>query len=438
MVNEAVREARAAYTARNPASAAQHAEAEAVMPGGNTRTVLFYDPFPLTIVKGDGCKVWDADGHAYLDFMGEYTAGLAGHSNPKITAAIKAAVDNGLSLSGHTGAEAKFAKIVTERFPAMELLRFTNSGTEATLLALTLARVATGRRKVIAFEGGYHGSVFVFRDAANPVNVPFDWILAAYNDVEATRALIEQHGDDLAAVIVEPMQGSGGCIPAEPAFLSMLRAETEKCGALLVLDEVMTSRLAPGGLQTRYGVRPDLMTLGKYVAGGMSFGAFGGRADLMRRFDPRAPDALGHAGTFNNNTLTMSAGIVAMTEVVTPAALDRVNALGDRLRQRLQDACQAYQAPVCVTGIGSLLTIHAVRGPVRSNADLSGQDHGLKELIFFDLLERGIYLARRGMAALSFEIDERACDAFVAAFQQSLERRVSLFAEAGDLRRANR
>lgn len=438
MVNEALREARAAYTARNPASAAQHAEAEAVMPGGNTRTVLFYEPFPLTIVKGAGCKVWDADGHAYLDFMGEYTAGLAGHSNQKITAAIKAAVDNGLSLSGHTGAEARFAKIISERFPAMELLRFTNSGTEATLLALTLARVATGRRKVIAFEGGYHGSVFVFRDAANPVNIPFDWVLAPYNDVEATRALISQHGEDLAAIIVEPMQGSGGCIPAEPAFMSMLRAEAGKSGALLVLDEVMTSRLAPGGLQTRYGVRPDLMTLGKYVAGGMSFGAFGGRADLMRRFDPRAPDALGHAGTFNNNTLTMSAGVVAMTEVVTPAALDRVNALGDRLRQRLQDACEAYQAPVCVTGIGSLLTIHAVRGPVRSNADLAGQDHGLKELIFFDLLERGIYVARRGMAALSFEIDESGCDAFVAAFEQSLERRVSLFAEAADARRSHR
>jgi len=435
-LDEAVQAARASFIARNPASAAQHAEAEAFMPGGNTRTVLFYEPFPLTIVKGDGCKVWDADGHTYLDFMGEYTAGIAGHSNPKIAAAIKAAVDNGLSLSGHTRAEARFARIVSERFPAMELLRFTNSGTEATLLALTLARVATGRKKVMAFDGGYHGSVFVFKDAINQVNVPFDWVFAPYNDVEATRALIERHRDDLAAVIVEPMQGSGGCIPAEQEFLSMLRAETQKAGALLVFDEVMTSRLAPGGLQTRYSIRPDLMTLGKYIGGGMSFGAFGGRADLMRRFDPRTPGALGHAGTFNNNTLTMSAGIVAMTEVVTQAALDRVNALGDALRQRLQAACEAYQAPLCVTGIGSLLTIHAVRGPVRSNADLAGQDQRIKELVFFDLLERGIYLARRGMAALSFEIDENACDAFVAAFEASLEKRGSLFAEASRSHRA--
>jgi len=204
----------------------------------------------------------------------------------------------------------------------------------------------------MAFDGGYHGSVFVFRDAVNQVNVPFDWVFAPYNDVEAARSLIERHRDDLAAVIVEPMQGSGGCIPAEQVFLSMLRAETQKTGALLVFDEVMTSRLAPGGLQTRYGVRPDLMTLGKYIAGGMSFGAFGGRADLMRRFDPRTPGALGHAGTFNNNTLTMSAGVVAMTEVVTPAALDRVNAPGDRLRQRPQAAWEAYKGPFFGPGVG--------------------------------------------------------------------------------------
>jgi glutamate-1-semialdehyde 2,1-aminomutase len=437
-IAEAVRQAHSSFAARNPASAAQHADAAAFMPGGNTRTVLFYEPFPLTIVKGEGCKLWDADGHDYFDFMGEYTAGIAGHSNPRIVEAIKAAVDNGLSLSGHTRAEARFAQIVSERFPAMELLRFTNSGTEATLLALTLARVTTGRKKVMAFDGGYHGSVFVFRDAVNQVNVPFDWIFAPYNDVETTKSLIERHRNDLAAVIVEPMQGSGGCIPAEQAFLTMLRAETRDAGALLVFDEVMTSRLAPGGLQTRYGIRPDLMTLGKYIGGGMSFGAFGGRADLMRRFDPRTPGALGHAGTFNNNSLTMSAGIVAMTEVVTQAALDRVNAIGDNLRQRLQAACEAYQAPLCVTGIGSLLTIHGVKGPVRSNADLAGQDQRIKELVFFDLLERGIYLARRGMAALSFEIDENACDAFVTAFEQTLERRVSLFTEASGLHQTGR
>lgn len=436
-LDEAVREARQAFVARNPLSKTQYEDATRVMPGGNTRTVLFYEPFPLTVVRGEGCSVWDADGHRYFDFMGEYTAGLAGHSNPVIAEAIKTAVDGGLSLSGHTRVEAEFARIVAERFPAMELLRFTNSGTEATLLALTLARIATGRKKVLAFDGGYHGSVFVFKDAVNQVNVPFDWIFAPYNDVETAEKLIAAHASELAAVIVEPMQGSGGCIPAEKDFLAALRAETTKAGAVLVFDEVMTSRLAPGGLQTRYGIRPDLMTLGKYVAGGMSFGAFGGRADLMRRFDPRVPGALGHAGTFNNNVLTMSAGIAAMTKVVTQDALDRVNARGEALRERLQAMCRQHGAPLCVTGIGSLFTIHGVEGRVRSNADLTGQDQRIKELMFFDLLEHGIYLARRGMAALSFEIDDAACDAFVSAFDRFLKRRASLFAtDAGSFRRS--
>jgi len=437
-LDEAVAQAHAQYVGRNPASAAQYSDAAMLMPGGNTRTVLFYAPFPLTIVKGRGCRVQDADGHEYYDFMGEYTAGLAGHSHPEIVKAIKAAVDNGLSLSGHTRAEAEFARLVSGRFPAMELLRFTNSGTEATLMALTLARIATGRKKVMAFDGGYHGSVFVFRDTINAVNVPFDWIVAPYNDVDTTRALIDQHKGELAAILVEPMQGSGGCIPSEPAFLSMLQAETQAAGALFVLDEVMTSRLAPGGLQTRYGIRPDLMTLGKYIAGGMTFGAFGGRADLMQRFDPRASGALGHAGTFNNNTLTMTAGVAAMTKVFTQPTLDRVNALGDSLRRRLQTLCEKHEVPVCVTGIGSLLTIHAVKGPVRSNADLVRQDQRIKELIFFDLLEHGIYLARRGMVALSLEIDEQACDAFVAAFEGSLTKRAQLFTtDASRLRRSD-
>lgn len=435
-LDDAVKQARTDFVARNPNSAAQYRKATEVMPGGNTRTVLFHEPFPLTIVRGEGCQLWDADGHRYYDFMGEYTAGLAGHSNATLAEAIKTAVAGGLSLSGHTRLEEEFAAIVNRRFPAMELLRFTNSGTEATLLALTLARIATGRKKVMAFDGGYHGSVFVFKDAVNQVNVPFDWVFAPYNDAETAAKLIAQHADDLAAVIVEPMQGSGGCIPAEQAFLDTLRKETGRVGALLVFDEVMTSRLAPGGLQTRFGIKPDLMTLGKYVAGGMSFGAFGGRADLMRRFDPREPGALGHAGTFNNNVLTMSAGIAAMTKVVTQEALDAVNARGEALRQRLQALCLEHRAPVCVTGIGSLFTIHGTEGPVRSNADITGQDQRIKELMFFDLQEQGIYLARRGMAALSFEIGDDACSAFVAAFEQFLKRRAPLFAtDASSFRR---
>jgi glutamate-1-semialdehyde 2,1-aminomutase len=289
-LDAALDEARRDYVAANPASLAQHQRAHAALPGGNTRTVLYYEPFPVAFVRGEGARLWDLDGHGYTDFLGEFSAGIAGHSHPAIRRAVVEALDNGISLGGHTTIENRFAEAVRARFPAMEKLRFTNSGTEANLMALSAAVATTGRRRVMAFAGGYHGGVFVFSAGAN-VNVPFDWVVAPYNDTEATLALLEANAGDLAAVIVEPMLGGGGCLPAEPGFLHALREATERHGILLILDEVMTSRLAPGGLQSEYGVRPDLVTLGKYVGGGMSFGAFGGRPDVMARFDPADPRA---------------------------------------------------------------------------------------------------------------------------------------------------
>lgn len=294
-LDAALAEATARYRARNPASEQLLAEATDVLPAGNTRSVLFYTPFPLTMARGEGCHLWDADGHRYLDALGEFTAGLYGHSNPVIRQAIITALQEGLSLSSHTPREAALAHEIQRRFPGMALMRFTNSGTEANLMALAVATAHTGRRKVLVFEGAYHGGVLSFGGGGSPLNVPHDFVMAPYNDLDSVRALVQNHGADLAAILVEPMLGAGGCIPAEPAFLHGLRALANECGALLILDEVMTSRLSSGGRQALLGLAPDLTTLGKYFGGGLSFGAFGGRADVMSRFDPRRPDALGHA-----------------------------------------------------------------------------------------------------------------------------------------------
>ena len=299
-IDAALEEAKEAYVASNPLSLARYVEATAVMPGGNTRTVLHYAPFPLAMARAAGCRLWDADGAEYVDFLGEYTAGIYGHSHPAIRAALNRALDGGINYGASNLTEARFARAVCERF-GLERVRFTNSGTEANLLAISLARIATGRHKVLVFDGGYHGAVFGFAGGGSPINAPFPYVVAPYNDLDATRALIEQHADDLALVILEPMIGSGGCIPATADFLTMLRVETTRVGALLILDEVMTSRLSPGGLQAVRGIKPDLTTLGKYIGGGMSFGAFGGRADLIDRFDPRRADALPHAGTFKKS-----------------------------------------------------------------------------------------------------------------------------------------
>jgi glutamate-1-semialdehyde 2,1-aminomutase len=429
-IDAVLAEAKETYAARNPKSLARYVEAAAAMPGGNTRTVLFYPPFPLAMARAEGCRLWDADGAEYIDFLGEYTAGLYGHSHPVIRAAIDRALDGGISMGAHNMFEARFARAVCDRF-GLERVRFTNSGTEANLLAITLARVFTKRPAILAFEGAYHGAVFTFAGGGSPVNAPFPFVMAPYNNTERTLALIEQHHDSLAAVILEPMVGSGGCIPADPAFLHALRDACTRVGALLILDEVMTSRLSPGGLQAIHGVQPDLTTLGKYIGGGMSFGAFGGRADVLALFDPRRSDALPHAGTFNNNVLTMSAGLTGLTEVYTANAAVALNARGDALRERLNALCRAADAPLQFTGIGSMIAVHAMRGPVRSPADAAKGDAKLKELFFFDMLAHGIWLARRGMMALPLPIGDAECDKLAHAVEDFLVSRRSVLDGTG-------
>ena len=418
-------EARENYAARRPKSAAAHRGATEFMPGGNTRTVLFYEPFPLRVVRGREQTITDADGLSYVNLLGEYTAGLFGHSHPVIRRAIDRALDHGIGLSGHGEGEISLARLVCERFASIERVRFTNSGTEANLMAISTARYVTGRDKVLVFDGGYHGGLLYFGHGGIPINAPFPYILAPYNDIAATAQLIRDNRDDLACVLVEPMMGAAGCLPARPEFLEMLRAETSDAGAVLIFDEVMTSRLAPGGLQEISGVTPDMTTLGKYIGGGMSFGAFGGRAELIDIYDPRRPDAIPHAGTFNNNVLTMAAGTAALSEVYTPEVALAHNARGDRLRERLNAIIAARGLPLQFTGVGSLLGLHATAAPISGPKDLAGADERIAELIFFDLLEAGYYIARRGFIALSLALSEADLDGFAAAFEDILDLRSS-------------
>jgi glutamate-1-semialdehyde 2,1-aminomutase len=417
-LDEAVLRARERYAARRPVGAAMHAQAATVMPGGNTRTVLYHGPFPLRIARGSDRRVVDVDGIEYVDLLGEYTAGLYGHSNPVIRAAIQRALDDGLSLAAHNVYEPQLAAALVDRFPALELVRFTNSGTEANLMAVSLARVATGRPAIAVMDGGYHGGLLYYAHGGSPVNAPYEAVLLRYNDIDGSRDLLRENGDRLAAVLVEPMLGSGGCIPADPDFLAMLRTETERLGVLLILDEVMTSRLSPGGAGELYGLRADLMTLGKYLGGGLSFGAFGGRRDLMDRFDPSRPDALPHAGTFNNNVLSLAAGTAGLTQVLTPERIRDVNDRGDRLRSALTTVMAPHGWTA--TGLGSIVGLHPVPGPVRSPADLDPADDRRRELLFLDLLERGWYVARRGFLALSIEVTDDDVDGFVEAVADAL------------------
>ncbi len=413
--------ARDHYVAQRPIGARMHAEASEVMPGGNTRTVLYHPPFPLRIARGAAQRVVDVDGHEYVDLLGEYTAGLYGHSQQPILDAVRAALDDGISLAGHNVYESQLARALVDRFPAFELVRFTNSGTEANLMAISLARVVTGRPGIAVVRSGYHGGLLYFGGGGSPVNAPYDAVVLDYNDVEGARAAIREHAAHLAAVVVEPVLGSGGVIPATREFLRALREETQAHGVLLILDEVMTSRLSPRGAAPLFDVTPDLLTVGKYLGGGLSFGAFGGRADLMARFDPSQPGALPHAGTFNNNVLSMAAGLAGLTQVLDDGRLDALNARGDRLRRALQSVMAPHGWTA--TGMGSMVGFHPVPGPIASPADIAAADDRRRELLFLDLLERGWYVAPRGFIALSIEVTDDDIDGFVAAVADALASR---------------
>jgi len=421
-IEAAVAEVSARLAELNPRSAERQMAAEAHMPGGNTRTLLYYTPFPIAFARGEGARLWDLDGHEYLDLVGEQSAAIFGHTHPRILAEIEKVARQGLNLGGPNTYEAALAEAVTRRFPSIEQVRFCNSGTEANMFALATARAATGRERIMAFATGYHGGLLTFTDKPGPLNAPFHTVVAPYNDVARTLDLIEENASSLAAIILEPMMGGGGCLPGSPEFLGMLRAACDRHGIVLIFDEVMTSRLGPNGLQGRLGIRPDLTTLGKYIGGGMNFGGFGGLRDLMARYDPRRADHWNHAGTFNNNVLTMAAGAVGLTEIFTEQEAERLNETGDRLRQRLNATAARKRLPVTVTGVGSLMNIHFSGETVTSPVEVARANAALKPLLHLDMLLNGIYIARRGFIALSLPVTEGDIDSTAATFEAFLDR----------------
>jgi len=401
-----VAEARRTFAARNPESARLHDEARRVLPGGHTRTILSHEPFPLTFVRGEGAVLIDADGHEYVDLLGDYTAGLFGHGERRVLDAAHAAMQELSSAGAVHPYERRLARLMCERF-ALDRVRFTNSGTEANLFAITTARMHTSREKILVFRGGYHGGVLFFSTGGAPWNAPYPFVVAPFNDLAGTQALIERHADDLAAVLVEPMLGSGGCIPADPEFLRRTFAAARAAGAVCIADEVMTSRHGRSGLAALLGVEPDLRTFGKYIGGGFSFGAFGGRAELMDRFDTSRPGAIPHAGTFNNNVATMATGCIVLGELYTAEVATAHTARGDRVRADVASVLERHPLPVGVSGYGSMLALHA-------------ESPELQELLFLGLYLRGIYTAPRGMVNLSLPLTDDQLATALGALDEAL------------------
>jgi glutamate-1-semialdehyde 2,1-aminomutase len=425
-LDDALAAAERRFTIANPLSEARHERARAVLPGGHSRQTLYFVPFPLTIERGEGARITDLDGHEYLNLVGDYAAGLYGQHCEPIRQAVLDTLHSGISLSGPNLREVEFAELISRRIPSMEQVRFCNSGSEACLFAAQLARHAMQRPALLVFNGCYHGGFMSYAATDPPLSVPLPLFKATYNDVPGTRALLRAHASELAAVMLEPMMGSAGCIPASPEFLAMLREETQRIGALLVFDEVMTSRLAPGGVQGLRGIQPDLTTLGKFWGGGFAFGAFGGRRSLMQHLDLRTGGRLSQGGTFNNNVITMTAGLVGARDVYTPEACSRLNARGDALRSALNELGRSVGVPFQATGIGGVLTTHWHDRPITDPAQVEAATSPRRRLFHLELMERGYYIAQRGMVNLSLPMQERDIGGFLHTTRDYLIRHADI------------
>ena len=421
-LKSAIDDARSRYISANPLSRSADGEAERYLPGGNTRSVLHYDPFPLTMVAGDGAELTDLDGHRYVDFVGEYSAALFGHSNDVIKSAIHEALDGGVTMGAPTPYERELASLLCERFPSLEQVRFCNSGTEANLMALSTARVVTGRNKLLAFNDGYHGGVIKFLGGRCSLNIPFDFVLADYNDTEGTAGLIDQIGDELAAVIVEPILGAGGNIQGNRHFLQMLRRKTRECGALLIFDEVKTARLGASGVQGMVDIKADITTLGKFIGGGLPTGAFGGSTEVMAQFNPKRQGALAHAGTFNNNVCSMAAGCAALSKVYTAQVAEDFLQLSEAFRRSLNDMFATKAVPMYANGLGSMIALHFSREPTKRPSDITTGCRALRPLLHMELLLDGMLVCSRGDLFLSLPMDDEHLSKAHVALEQFADR----------------
>jgi len=393
------------YCARTPASARAHARAERVMPGGTSRQAGYWPPYPLTLTRGQGACVDDLDGHRYLDLICNYTALVHGHAYPPIVEAAKRQIADGTCWPAGNEAQSALATRLVERVDGIEQVRFTNSGTEAAALAFSIARLITGRQKLLMARFGYHGSLLEFECGSFGREGPLT-VLASYNDLADFRNALDRHGDDIAAVFIEPVLGSGGVQPASPGFLHGVQQAARDCGALFVLDEVLTLRFAQGGCQTRYGLTPDLSMFGKMIGGGFPVGAVGGSRSIMSVFDP-ADLRLFHTGTFNANPVTMTAGEIALAEL-TPARIAEMANRCEELRCGLHDIAQRQGLPLTTNVFESCLNLYF--SDVAPASSVVRTDTALITDFHLAALNHGLLVAPRGMIALSTVITRAHID----------------------------
>jgi glutamate-1-semialdehyde 2,1-aminomutase len=427
------------YMQRTKKSREHNEKAKQFMPGGDTRSIAYYPPYPFFAEKGAGCYLYDVDGNGYIDFVNNMTSLIHGHAHPHVMAAIRKTTEVGTTHGMPVESQYRLAELLCKRIPSLKSLRFGNTGSEATMFCLRAARAFTGKEGILKMDGGYHGGhdfvqVNTMPDLTTkdlpkpqatkgvPKCVEDNIFIAPFNDLTATEHILRSNQDKIAAVILEPMLGAGGGVAPRDGYLKGLRELTDRYGVLLIFDEVISFRLHEGGLQTMAGVTPDLTALGKIIGGGFPIGAFGGRKDIMSIFDPNNPDAVAHSGTFSGNAVTMAAGI-ANLEIYPQNEVDRINSLGERLAAGLKQAMVNVEVIGGTRGIGSLVGIHFTEKPLATSRDVVLTLFPSFELLHYlhlEMLNRGIYLMSRGMFVVSTPMMEKQIDACVANFEAAL------------------
>ena len=427
------------YRARTGASQRAHERALRSLPAGVNRNIVYQTPYPLFVQAGRGAYLIDLDGQRYLDLIGNYTSMILGHCPPAVVEAAQAQVARGTAWAAASPDEAVLAEMILERLGGEGRLRFTASGTEATLMAIRAARAFTRRPLIAKFEGGYHGlndyamvSLAPGPDAAGPADQPNSVaapgvpdavadtvVVLPFNNPGAVEAILRRRASEIAGVILEPVMGVAGILTPQPGFLEMLRRVTRDLGMVLIFDEVISFRLAFGGAQEYFGVRADLTTLGKIIGGGYPVGAVAGRPDIMQMFDPTQANTVTLSGTFHANPVALAAGIATLKEFNREAIAD-LNRRGQELHEKMSRLFQRCRTPLQLHTIGSLFNIHAVAGPVTNYRAAAQGNRELLKWLQLALLNEGMLISPRGMGCLSLPMSQRDLDGFVAALERSL------------------
>jgi glutamate-1-semialdehyde 2,1-aminomutase len=407
--------------------------AKAVIPGGVSSPVRAFKAVggePLFVARAEGPRFWDEDGRAFLDYVGSWGPMIHGHAHPAVLAAIREAALRGTSFGAPCALEVELAERVVRHVGSVEKVRFVSSGTEATMSALRVARGFTGRRKILKFDGCYHGHADSLLVSAGsgvatlgipgspgvPEGTVADTLVAPFNDVGAVERVVAAHGPDLAAVIVEPVCGNMGTVAPKTGYLEALREITRRSGTVLIFDEVMTGfRLALGGAQQLYGITPDMTCLGKILGGGLPAAAYGGRADVMATVAPEGP--VYQAGTLSGNPLAMAAGAALLDLLARPGTYETLEARCARLEEGLRRTAEDAGAPVTINRVGSMITVFFCAGPVTDYATAKASDTKRFSRFFHAMLERGVYLppAQFEAAFVSLAHGEAEIDSTVAA-----------------------